>query len=51
MPLDEFISEVVQILEENKIENGEILVEKVKPMRWAEKNGQYQQILTALGSM
>ncbi len=50
MPLDAFTNEVVQILEDNKIEKGEILVENVKPLRWAEKNGQYQQMLEMFGS-
>ena len=50
MPLNEFTAEVMQILTENKAEKGEILVERVKPMRWAEKNGEYEQMLTALGS-
>ena len=50
MPLDVFTEEVMGILEEGRTENGEILVERVKPMRWAEKNGQYEQMLTALGS-
>ena len=50
MPLDTFIKEVIQILEKNETEQGEILVENVKPLRWAEKNGKYEQILTALGT-
>ncbi len=51
MPLDEFTAEVMDILEHNRIEKGEILVERVKPLRWAEKNGTYEQMLNALGSM
>ena len=50
MPLDAFTNEVIQILEDNKIERGEILVERVKAMRWAEKNGAYDQILAAMGA-
>ena len=50
MPLDAFTNEVVQILSDNKIEKGEILVENVKPARWAEKNGQYSNLLEAFGS-
>jgi uncharacterized oxidoreductase len=38
MPLDEFIAEVMSILK-NSPETTEILVERVKPMRFAEKNG------------
>ena len=48
MPLVDFISEVMQILENGPIEKGEILVEKVKPLRWAEKNGNYEKMLEAL---
>jgi uncharacterized oxidoreductase len=48
MPLAEYVAEVMQILEGNKIEKGELLVERVKPLRWAEKNGQYTQFLEAL---
>ena len=40
----------MHILETNTIKKGEILVEKVKPLGWAEKNGQYEQMLTAMGS-
>lgn len=49
MPLDVFIKEVFEILEEEKTPRGEILVENVKPIRWAEKNGQYEQLLKTLG--
>ena len=45
MPLEEYITEVVQILENNAIENGEILVDRVKPLRTAEKDGKYQEFL------
>ena len=50
MPLSEFVAEVMQLIEENKIEKGEILVERVKPLRWAEKSGAYDQMLKAFGS-
>ncbi len=50
MPLAAFTAEVMQIIRENRVERGEILVENVKPMRWAEKNGQYEQMLTAMGN-
>jgi uncharacterized oxidoreductase len=51
MPLDEFVHEVVQILENNTIEKGEILVERVKPLRTAEKDGKYQQFLDMFAVM
>lgn len=50
MPLADFTNEVMQILESGKHEKGEILVERVKPLRWAEKNGTYQQMLDAFAS-
>ena len=51
MPLKDYVAEVVQILESNSIEKGEVLVERVKPLRWAEKNGQYQTFLDRFASM
>ena len=51
MPLDDYIKEVVQILEENTMEKGEVLVERVKPMRTAEKDGKYQQLLDMFAGM
>lgn len=51
MPLDAFTEEVLQILETNNIEKGEILVDSVKPLRWAEKNGDYQKMLEMFASM
>ncbi len=51
MPLDEYIKEVMQILESNSIEKGEILVERVKPLRTAEKDGRYQEFLDMFAGM
>lgn len=51
MPLDEYISEVVQILEANIMEKGEILVKRVKPLRTAEKDGKYQAFLDMFATM
>jgi uncharacterized oxidoreductase len=51
MPLDEYTKEVVQILEENTMEKGEILVERVKPLRTAEKDGKYQDFLDMFAVM
>ncbi len=45
MPLAAYTREVVEILESGNFEKGEILVEHVKPLRWAEKNGTYAQML------
>lgn len=43
MPLAEFIAEVMQLLGDPHPPRGEILVERVKALRWAEKNGDYEQ--------
>jgi len=43
MPLAEFITEVMQPLGDSHPPRGEILVERVKALRWAEKNGDYEQ--------
>jgi uncharacterized oxidoreductase len=51
MPLEDFTREVMQILESNHLENGEILVERVKPLRTAEKDGKYQQFLDMFAGM
>ena len=51
MPLDEYTSEVMQILESGKMEKGEILVERVKPLRTAEKDGKYQEFLDMFAVM
>ena len=51
MPLDEYTNEVMQILESGKIEKGEILVERVKPLRTAEKDGKYQEFLDMFAVM
>ena len=50
MPLDAFTNEVLDILERDTLENGEILVDKVKPLRWAEKNGDYHKMLDMFAS-
>lgn len=51
MPLDDYITEVMHILETNSIEKGEILVDRVKPLRTAERDGKYQQFLNMFATM
>ena len=51
MPLEEYTNEVMQILESNTIEKGEILVERVKPLRTAERDGKYQEFLDMFAVM
>lgn len=48
MPLAAFIAEVMHILGGPSIPGGEILVERVKPLRWAERNGTYEHLFGAL---
>ena len=51
MPLADYVQEVIQILENETIEKGEILVERVKPLRTAEKDGKYQEFLELFAAM
>jgi uncharacterized oxidoreductase len=51
VPLAAYTSEVISILKDpKKIEKGEILVEKVKPLRNAERDGTYYQTLEAFAN-
>ena len=46
MPLADYTNEVISILKDpSKIEKGEVLTENVKPLRWAERDGHYDQML------
>ena len=47
MPLADYVAEVMQILGGPIPANGEILVQRSKALRWAEKNGEYEQIFAA----
>ena len=49
MPLPDFIAETMQHLA-NPPASGEILVEKVQPLRFAEKNGNYDQVFGGLNA-
>lgn len=51
MPLDEYTAEVMRLLERNTFDKGEILVERVKPLRTAERDGKYQQFLDMFATM
>ena len=48
MPLAEYVAEVMQILEEANHPQGEILVERVKALRHAERDGKYDQSFAML---
>ncbi|WP_426242045.1 SDR family oxidoreductase [Nocardioides sp. LHG3406-4] len=49
LPLDEFIDEAIALLQ-NQPEATEILVERVKPLRYAEVNGAKDQVTAMLNS-
>ncbi len=51
MPLDEYTREVMAILENNTMEKGEILVDRVRPLRTAECDGKYQGFLDIFSVM
>ena len=51
MPLEDYTKEVMQILENNTIEKGEILVDRVRPLRTAERDGKYQEFLDMFAVM
>jgi uncharacterized oxidoreductase len=48
IPLPKFIAEVMALLSNANLPGGEILVERVKVLRWAEKNNYYEEIFSAL---
>jgi uncharacterized oxidoreductase len=47
MPLADYIAEVMQLLEEPSPHRGEILAQRAGALRWAEKNGDYEQLFSA----
>lgn len=51
MPLDEYIKEVIDIIESGNTPEGEILVERVKGFRAAERSGNYDKFFKELNAM
>jgi uncharacterized oxidoreductase len=47
MPLSDYVAEVMQMLGEPIPTSGEIVSHRAEALRWAEKNGEYQQMFTA----
>jgi uncharacterized oxidoreductase len=47
MPLADYIAEVMQMLGDPAPTNGELLAHRARALRWAEKNGDYEQIFAA----
>lgn len=44
MPLDEYVAEVIRVLEAGDLPNGEILVQRAMELREAERNGVYDGV-------
>lgn len=49
MPLADYISETMMLLENPPV-SGEILVQRVHPLRYAERNGNFDQVFAGLNS-
>lgn len=49
MPLDDFMDEVMQLLGKQPTPR-EILVQRVQPLRWAERDGKFDQLVEMLGA-
>ena len=47
MPLADYVAEVVRMLGDPIPANGEILAHRARALRWAEKNGEYEQMFVA----
>ena len=50
MPLPEYIAETMEQIK-NPPPSGEILVERVKPLRFAERNGNFDEMFAALNGL
>ena len=48
MPLADYTAEVIGLIERGDTPRGEILVERVKPLRWSEASGNYEQVYAML---
>jgi uncharacterized oxidoreductase len=48
MPLEAYITEVMQLLERGDYPRGEILLERDQARRWAERDGRYDEIFAAM---
>lgn len=51
MPLADYTAEVIGLIERDETPRGEILVERVKPLRRAEIDGRYEQVYAALNGL
>lgn len=50
MPVDTYINRIISMLESQNIPRGELLLESDQPRRWAERDGQYDEIFRLLNS-
>lgn len=48
MPVGAYVSEVMHLLEQGEHHRGEILVERDRARRWAERNGRYEATFAAM---
>ncbi|HBK46031.1 MAG TPA: oxidoreductase [Xanthomonadaceae bacterium] len=48
MPVDAFVAEVMQLLERSDHPRGEVLVERDRARRWAERDGRYDATFAAM---
>ncbi|HVJ42034.1 MAG TPA: SDR family NAD(P)-dependent oxidoreductase [Dongiaceae bacterium] len=48
MPLDAFIADAMQLLERGEHPDGEVLLKRDLPRRWAERDGRYAEIFAAM---
>ncbi|WP_337022837.1 MULTISPECIES: hypothetical protein [unclassified Pantoea] len=44
MPVDEYINQVISMLESQNTPRGELLLERDQARRWAEREGKYEEI-------
>ncbi|PRH88346.1 oxidoreductase [Labrys okinawensis] len=48
MPIDSYVTEVMRLLDRGDHPRGEVLVERDRARRWAERDGRYDAIFTAM---
>jgi uncharacterized oxidoreductase len=50
MPLADYVDEVMKLLSDRSPPGGEVLVERVKRLRWAERSGSYEHVFSNLNA-
>ena len=48
MPLTDYVAEVLQLLEDGRTPRGEVLLDRDLPRRWAERDGKYETLFSAM---